>query len=98
MFTTPVMIWGESFSIRERGPKSALRMSECAVILQPPFNVTCDFMTHRATCILRSHTYDRLTMYTYIILVVNTTITRREITYWTRMVVLIVGGGGGPPG
>ena len=35
-------------------------------------------------CILWSHTYDRLTMYNHI--VVNTIITRRNITYWTKMV------------
>ena len=79
-YDSPFHLKGQSFYIGGGVPKSGqnalmiLRapMSMCHTILRPaPLNVACDFATH--TCILWSHTYDRLIIYTFI--VVNTAIT-----------------------
>ena len=51
----------------------------------PTVNVVCNFVNPPPNHMLWSHTYDRLTMYTH--RVVNTTITSRQISQWTRMVV-----------
>ena len=80
-------IFGCSHFLWNASQKSDLTPAphQCGTWFWNPPSMLC-MISWAPSCILWSHTYATLIMYTHI--VVNTAIRSREITYWTRMVIL----------